>query len=168
MTKEGDSERAAEVKKLRKPSVPVWAINQLARAEKAKVTQLLKQEDALRKAHGRSEQAFRDALAAERTTVRELVQDAELILIASGRKPSQDALDRVSSTLHAAAADPAHRDELAQGRLTDELEPPGFEALAGVTLPNGRRGLSRSLPREPTTKLEGAGRGTRGSARPRA
>jgi hypothetical protein len=41
-------------------------------------------------------------------------------------------LDRVASTLHAAAADEEARFRLAQGRLAEELEPPGFELLAGL------------------------------------
>jgi len=147
----GESDQAESVRQLRKPSVPVWAVNQLARTEGRKISQLVKEEDALRRAHGRSEDRFREALAAERATAAELLRDAGAILAEAGRPPTEDALERISSTLQAAAADPAHREELTQGRLTEELEPLGFEALAGVKLPARASAVSpasRSQPRK--------------------
>lgn len=134
----GDRTEAEAVRELRKPSVPTWAINQLARTQGKKIRQLIKEEEALRRAHGASEDRFRDALAAERKTAADLLQDAARILADSGRPATEATLERIASTLQAAAADPAYREELAEGRLTEELEPLGFEALAGVKLPKGR------------------------------
>jgi hypothetical protein len=131
----GDREEAEAVRGLKKPSVPVWAINQLARRRAEHVQELIELEDALRRAHGESEESFRDALAAERAAVGKLVQEAASILAESGHSGSDAMLDRVTSTLPAAAAHPEHRQELVAGRLTEELEPPGFEALVGVRLP---------------------------------
>jgi hypothetical protein len=142
LRQQGDRAQAEAVRQLRKPSVPTWAINQLARTQDKKIRHLIKQEDALRRAHGSSGDRFRDALAAERSAVAELVQEAAQILGESGRPATESTLERISSTLQAAAADPTHRDDLAVGRLTEELEPLGFEALAGVKLP--KRGAQRS------------------------
>ena len=139
----GESDQAESVRQLRKPSVPVWAINQLARTQGKKIKELAKDEDALRRAHGGSEDRFREALAAERKTAAELVEDAGRILGESGHSASQDTLERIGATLQAAAADPARRKELTEGRLTDELEPLGFEALAGVKLAPRRSGPGR-------------------------
>jgi hypothetical protein len=147
----GDLAEAEAVRALRKPSVPIWAINQLARAQGKKLRQLIKEEDALRSAHGASGDRFRYALAAERQTAAELVQDAARILADSGRPATEATLERIASTLQAAAADPAHREELEQGRLTEELEPLGFEALAGV--PAKRRGKTDA--RSPERAVEG-------------
>jgi len=45
--------------------------------------------------------------------------------------------DRAIETLRAASLTEEGRELLKQGRLTEELEPPGFEALAGMV--QGRR-----------------------------
>ena len=79
---EGDREAAEEVKGLKKPSEPAWAVNQLARADKPKMTALLRAGERLREAHqaaggrgGRDE--LRAAIANERERVRELAALAE-------------------------------------------------------------------------------------------
>jgi hypothetical protein len=144
----GEREEAEAVRQLRKPSAPTWAINQLARTHGVKVRRLIEAEDELRRAHGASEDRFRDALAAERQTAAELVKDAARILTESGRPPTEATLERIAATLQAAAADAAHREELAEGRLSEELEPLGFEALAGVKLPK----RERPRPSEPAAR----------------
>src|SRR5436190_19205501 len=40
--KEGDAARAAEIKQLRKPSVPAWVVNRLARQRELDMQRLLK------------------------------------------------------------------------------------------------------------------------------
>jgi hypothetical protein len=163
----GEREEADAVRQLRKPSVPAWAINQLARAEGTKVRRLIEAEDELRRAHGASEDRFRDALAAERQTAAELVKDAARILTESGRPPTEATLERIAATLQAAAADEAHREELAEGRLSEELEPLGFEALAGVKLPKRER--PRRTERAARPRRESAAQPRRTTAaRPRA
>jgi CHASE3 domain sensor protein len=52
------------------------------------------------------------------------------------------ALDRVTQTLRAASLTKEAREQLKHGRLTEELKPPGFEALASVPAP-ARRGKRR-------------------------
>jgi hypothetical protein len=167
LKKRGESDEAESVRQLRKPSVPVWAVNQLARTESRKINQLVKAEDALRSAHGRSEDRFREALAAERATAAELLRSAGAILVEAGRPPTEDTLERISSTLQAAAADPAHREELTQGRLTDELEPLGFEALAGVKLP-ARASAGSRAPRSPRTQAGAEARAAAAKAKDEA
>jgi hypothetical protein len=53
--------------------------------------------------------------------------------------------DRATQTLRAASLTPEGRELLKQGRLTEELEPPGFEALAG--LPGARRQARKPTPK---------------------
>jgi hypothetical protein len=54
LKKDGDEEAAEQVAALAKPSVPVWAINQLARPEKAKMRAFLDAGAKLRKAQERA------------------------------------------------------------------------------------------------------------------
>jgi hypothetical protein len=57
------------------------------------------------------------------------------LLQESQRSATPATLDRISRTLEAAAVDDEARELLKTGRLSRELEPSGFETLAGFTLP---------------------------------
>ena len=50
LTKAGQADAAAEVKKLPKPSIPVWTANQLARREPGELRALLRSAEELRTA----------------------------------------------------------------------------------------------------------------------
>lgn len=137
LKKDGDADAAAEVAALAKPSVPVWAINQLARRQKANVKKLLEAAAKLREAQeqalaGGDPAALREAQAAEREAVRDLTRRAATILADAGRPASRAALERTRSTLSAAALSEPGRTALEAGRLTGELEVTGFDALAGI------------------------------------
>jgi hypothetical protein len=157
LARDGDADGAARVKALEKPSLVAWTINQLARRRPEELAGLLAAGDELRSAH---EQVLRDgggaerihaAEAEERRAVHALVEAAAEILGEAGRA-SRANLDRVEATLRAAAVDPEARELLETGRLTREVEPGGFGALAGIALPArppGRRetGPSRAEAR---------------------
>ena len=128
-----DPEAADEVRQLAKPSVPAWAVNQLVRKEAKLVDELLEHGEALQKQTLRgSVEALRDTQRRERKAVRALVGRAEALLIDGGHKPSTQTLERVAATLTAGAQTEAGRKALRSGRLNEELEPVGFEALAGM------------------------------------
>jgi hypothetical protein len=141
LKRDGDADGAEAVRKLPKPTVAVWAVNQLADREKAGVRALLAAGTSLRKAQeatlaGRgSRDALREAQAKERAAVQELTQRAREFLGEANRAASAATLERVATTLGAAAVDDEARDALKAGRLTAELEPAGFGALAGFDLP---------------------------------
>jgi hypothetical protein len=141
----GEAEAAERVAALTKPSVPVWTINQLARQDKAAMKALLDAAAKLRKAQeralaGGSPDALREAQRNERDALRDLTHRAEAILEQAGRPASRPVLERIRSTLGAAAlADPI-RDALKAGRLTDEVEMSGFDALAGIAPAPRKRG----------------------------
>jgi hypothetical protein len=114
--------------------VSAWLVNQLARARELDVQRLIKAGEAL-------EQAQRDAMSGEATdfdtarrdegaAIRRLREAAEEVMPSA----TTATLDRVARTLTAAAATSEGRALLKQGRLTEDLQPPGFEALAGVTV----------------------------------
>jgi hypothetical protein len=140
LKREGNKEAAEQVQALTKPSVPAWAINQLARQEKAKVKALLEAGAKLRKAQehalaGGHADALRAAQAEERHAVRDLTRRAEEILKESERPASRAIIERISSTLGAAAVTDPARTALKAGRLTSEVKVSGFDALAGIELP---------------------------------
>lgn len=130
----GQEEAAARVKQLRKPTVPLWAVNQLARRHPDELRTLLaaadrlrtSQQDALR---GAESAELRKATADEREALRKLTQRGEALAREAGRAVAPE---RIAGTLRAAAVDPAARELLAQGRLSEELEASGFGALAGM------------------------------------
>jgi hypothetical protein len=146
----GQNAIAARVRELKKPTVPVWAVNQLARRQSKEIEQLLaaveelrgSQEAALR---GGEASNLREATAAERDAVHTLTHLAREALAAEGTAPTAAALERVASLLRSAAVDPVGRDLLAAGRLTEELEATGFAAFEGVQVPARR---SRTKPRQ--------------------
>ena len=128
-----DPAAAEGVRGLAKPTVPAWAVNQLVRREGDLVEQLLELGEALQKQALRgSVEALRDTQRQERDAVRELVLRAEALLTEAGHSQSARTLERVAATLTAGAQTEAGRAALRAGRLTEELEPTGFEALAGM------------------------------------
>jgi hypothetical protein len=135
---EGDGERAAEIKQLRKPSVPAWVVNQLARRRELDMQRLLKAGEQLAGAQveamrGQSGDAFLEARRDEQHALEALAAGAREVLADAGRGAA--ALDRVLATLRAGSLTEDGRALLKSGRLTEELEPPGFEALAGLDMP---------------------------------
>jgi chromosome segregation ATPase len=67
--------------------------------------------------------------------VRALARLGRDILADEGRSVSDAIVERIAKTLDAAALDEGSRFLLRAGRLTEELEPPGFETLAGLAPP---------------------------------
>jgi hypothetical protein len=136
--KDGDADRAAEIKQLRKPSVPAWVVNQLARQRELDLQRLLRAGEQLAGAQagamrGESGDAFLQARRDEQHAIEALASGAREILAEAGR--GEAALDRVLATLRAGSLTEDGRALLKTGRLTEELEPPGFEALAGLAPP---------------------------------
>lgn len=140
LRKSGDKAVADEVKALRKPTVSAWAINQLARRERMKIRSLLVAGEKLRSAHadllggGRPDE-LRQASDAERKAIAHLVASAAALLSQAGHTVTESTLDRIATTLQAAAVDEEGRALLEQGRLTRDLDPSGFGPLGGLTIP---------------------------------
>jgi hypothetical protein len=133
LREQGDREAAAGVKKLRKPSVPAWAVNQLVRKHSKKMQELLKVGEEVRSALSGGKPAdVRRITDRRRKTVDQLLDLAEDILVQAGHAASRPTLDKVGDTLMAATMDEAAADALRAGRLERELAPQsGFEALVG-------------------------------------
>ena len=139
---EGERDLADRVKGLRKPTVAVWLVNQLAREREVDVKRLLKAGEALGKAQATAK-GFGDARRDEQHALERLASAAR----EAGVGPQ--AAERAIQTLRAASLTGEGRDLLKRGRLTEELEPPGFEALAGMPLAKPPR---RPKPKAPPRK----------------
>jgi hypothetical protein len=127
---DGRAEEAAEVSAARKPSVPVWAANQLARRNRPAVDGLLEASGELRTAIGKGDrEAFGAAQQRQGAALRRL-RDAARSLLGDTTDPM---LDRIVSTFREASVDEELRGLLAAGRLAEEPEPGGFDPLAGLT-----------------------------------
>lgn len=142
-----DSQR---VKKLPKPTVVPWAANQLYWKTRATYDRLLKSGERLRHAQlgaleGRAAD-IRTATETHRKALSEAVKEAERLAAAAGSHPASDALMRTFEALSLMRDAPAP-----PGRLTEALQPAGFEALAGVPvrLPAPRPDAGKPSPPAP-------------------
>jgi hypothetical protein len=132
---EGQTDQAEQVKALKKPSVAVWLANQLAHEDEVDIKRLLKAGEALTNsqaqlAGGRSSDDFLEARREEQRALERLAREAHELVAQQGIGAS--AVERAIQTLRAASLTKEGREQLKRGRLTEELRPPGFEALAGV------------------------------------
>ena len=84
-----------------------------------------------RVARGQSPNGFLEARREEQRALERLARAARKLADREGVGGS--AIDRTTQTLRAAALTPEGRKLLKSGRLTEELQPPGFEALTGLT-----------------------------------
>jgi hypothetical protein len=132
---QGQRELADEVKGLRKPPVAVWIVNQLAHERELDVQRLLNAGEALSKAQvgasrGDSPQAFADARRDEQRALERLAEAARETIAREAIGAAT--LNRVLQTLRAASLTAEGRELLKRGRLSEELDPPGFEAISGL------------------------------------
>jgi hypothetical protein len=140
LRKAGQTDAAEHVRALRKPSVAVWAVNQLARRHPDEIDELVENGKRLRDAQakalrGTGADAVREATAAERASLRKVTRLAEELLTGEGRPATAAMLERIASTLRAAAVEPDTAALLTAGRLPDEVESSGFAALAAMAPP---------------------------------
>lgn len=131
---EGRRAEAASVQELRKPSLVVWAVNQLTRRRRKDVDLLLDAGHRLAAAQvallsGGDSRSFQEARRREQAVLKRLRQGAGMIL---GGRASAGTLDRIVATLRAGAVSEEGRETLARGRLVDEIAATGFEVYAGI------------------------------------
>ena len=127
----GQRELADEVKSLRKPTLPVWLANRLAHERELDVKRLLNAGEALAASQaGGSADEFAEARHEEQHALERLAAAARELAEREGAGAA--AVERAVQTLRAASLTAEGRDLLGRGRLTKELEPPGFDALSGL------------------------------------
>jgi hypothetical protein len=125
-------EAAREVRSLKKPTVVPWAVSQVYWKARPVFDKLMARGHELRAAQIASlkgkKSDVRAAMEAHRRAVGDAVHRAEEIASEGGLSPDAEQLARMLEALSLAATPPSN-----PGRLTEIIEPQGFEALAGVT-----------------------------------
>jgi hypothetical protein len=140
---------ALRVRRLAKPTLVPWAINQLYWNARPVYDRVMQSGNRLRAAQiaqlkGRPAD-IRDATEAHREALARAVHKSGELAAAVGSRPSGEALARTLEALSLSGTPLEH-----PGRLTEILQPAGFEALSGIT-PAARQAPD-SVPRAPRTK----------------
>lgn len=137
LRKDGKKEAAAAVKALSKPSVTVWATNQLARNHPEEVQRFVDISDEVLEAQGagRGDETTREKYQAKLTAQREalgpLIEQATALCTAHKIAATRTTLDRIANNLRWGAISGDARADLTRGRLTADLDPPDFSTLIG-------------------------------------
>lgn len=141
----GAKDLAAEIGKLRKPTVIAWVINTLARELPDEVAGLLQLGEALRDAQRHlSGSDLRKLTAQRQQVVRAIAKRAGELAAEHGREINEDGLREVAQTLHAALADPSVAERVRAGTLESAETYSGFG-------PTGLSAVPDEAPRaEPT------------------
>jgi hypothetical protein len=125
-------DEAGRVKALAKPTLLPWTVNQLYWDARSTYDRLMKSGAALRASQIAALEGRGDALPraaeAHRRALAEAVRDATRIAARHKAKPGADDLARM---LEALSLSPQRPDP--PGRLTELVQPAGFEALTGIT-----------------------------------
>jgi len=131
----GRANDANLVKTLTKPSVSAWSVNQLYWQHREAFDRLLAAGDRLRKLQspglaGRVAD-MRASLNARTAALSHLSDLATTLLRAADHNPAPDTIRRITTTLEAIST-LASSDGPTPGRLTHDVDPPGFESLASL------------------------------------
>jgi hypothetical protein len=155
LERKGKADQAKRVRRLRRPSPVVWALNTLASGPGA-LGELAEAVGQLRRAQlGQGD--VRAATTRYRAAIGPLLRGAAEQLRAAGVRVSPALERRLHDTLLAAVADRRLRDALIAGRLTEERAAAGFDVLASGPIPAGVRPRPLTLP-SPSRGGEGKGR----------
>jgi hypothetical protein len=136
LKKESRGEDADRIKALSKPSVSAWAVNQLYWNERDAFDRLIAAGERLR--HAQASQLagktsdIREPREARRDALAELSRLAAALLTDAGHNASPETMRRITTTLEAISAYSSLPESSPPGRLTEDIDPPGFDALAAL------------------------------------
>jgi hypothetical protein len=141
LKKSGRSDEAAQVKALAKPSVSAWAVNQLYWDHREEFDQLIALGERFHKAQTSRSAGkvadMREAVQARREALTHLSDLATSLLRDAdpnpGQSPAPDTIHRITTTLEGISAYASRSDGPRPGRLSNDVDPPGFESLAGFS-----------------------------------
>lgn len=140
LKQKGFVSEAEGVKALAKPSISAWTVNQLYWRHREAFDELIATGQRFRKAQVTGKMVnMREALDARRDALSHLSDLATETLRDAGHNPSLDTMRRVATTLEALSVASSVADDLTLGRLTEDIDPPGFDSLgsfapsAGIT-----------------------------------
>ena len=146
----GRADEAAAVKALSKPPLSAWAVNQLYWQHRKPFDQMMAAGERLRKAQtsqlaGKAAD-LRAPMEAHREAVADLARRAAAVLRESGHPPTPDLTRRITTTLEALATYGDQEGAPKAGRLTADVDPPGFEALSALVPQSKRKGSAAAGP----------------------
>jgi hypothetical protein len=137
---------ADAIKALTKPSISAWAVNQLFWRHRREFDRLMDAGERFRDAQAAQLAGKNADLRAPLEARREALRLAASLLHDAGSPASPDMMRRVTTTLEALAVYGRHDGAPPAGRLHDDVDPPGFEALSAL------------VPRVGTGKADGPSR----------
>jgi hypothetical protein len=146
-------DEAADVRQLAKPSLPAWAVNQLYWKTRGLYDALIEASAALRKTHktilagGRAD--LREPSRAHEDALEAALKGALAVLQEAGHPATDTTRQGVLTTLRALPTNEP------PGRLTETLQPGGFEMLQGLSIA-GSKGIIR--PKVEPTRIDSARR----------
>jgi hypothetical protein len=148
LTQKLGGDEAKELAKLKKPNVAAWVLNQLARRERRDVDLLLDAGHRLRQAQagvlrGVEKETFEDARRKESDALRRLMKAAERLMRDARGTASAATLTQINESLRASAITEEGRELLARGRFVEPLRASGFDAFAGIDVPE-RKATARA------------------------
>lgn len=158
LKREGQLDASAAALKLTKPAPSAWAVNQVYWHDREIWNRLLSASDALRNIQERLLAGHaadsHDAVAKRQQAAHAVVERALAALRDAGNPVTDATRQRVAVTVDAIAAYGSHSSVYVPGRLADDLDPPGFAALATLGEPNLRlvKGSARQSTAEPARK----------------
>jgi len=162
LKKAGQRAMADAAKAVPKPSVAAWVVNQLYWRHRGSFDRLIEAGDRFRQVQSapqtRNSAGGREHLEARREAQAALVRIAADVLRDGGYSGARDMLRRVTSTLEALATYGSLPDAPRAGRLTAELEPPGFDMVTVLLPMSGETRREAAETRPVATRPVGAER----------
>jgi hypothetical protein len=158
----GDKDEAAAIKKLRRPAVPVWALNQVARSDAGVIEELRDAAAAARSAQdnvlgGADADELRNALGRRREAIKAVSRAARGVVDESGR--SGDAQERdIENALNAVVGSERLAAELGRGELAG-IDAGNDDDVLGAFASSADTGSTRTRAparREPSRQLVAA------------
>lgn len=130
LKKNGYADEAERVKALAKPPISAWTVNQLYWRHRDAFDELIATTQRFRKAQTSGKMVnMREALDARREALLHLSDLATEVLGDAGHNPSLDTLRRITTTLEAMSAYSPLSGGPTPGRLTHDIDPPGFDSF---------------------------------------
>ena len=150
LKKSGNANEAQVVKSLAKPSVSAWAVNQLYWNYRKEFDQLIDAGQRVRKFQtsgfaGKIGE-MRNAMDTRTGVLNRMSEIAAALLTEAGNSPTPDMLRRITTTLEALSSFASLEDGPTLGRMTQDVDPPGFDALTGFSFGSAVTQRAQSKP----------------------
>jgi hypothetical protein len=153
---DGRRDEAAAIKKLARPTVSAWLVNQLVREAPAPMGRLFEVGESLQEAQRElAGERLRELSGRRRQVLAELLPEAGRLAGRAGHAMSAGVLDEVRATLEAAVADAGARAAVQSGRLAKSL------TYAGLGEVDPTAALAVTPPARPGKPAARAGRRAR-------